>query len=448
MADIARILGRIQGATGLPSWRIMQAAQDAGLDLAKATPDDIYRAVTGKSMPGPAREYSPPTRPPVPETPAGPTLQQRLFANPDVRAAIEANAAGFDPAVLQRFRDGDPDAAMEMYQLLVASKGRLPARQMELPLGDAAPESRALIPFGVRGPGIAVGGPTGMGTARDVSGGLIPAPLRGLPGDVNPSFDMSLDVLLRRLSGESQQAPQVLRISGPQSPLGLPAPQPVSPGLYSRTGLPPENIYDTTADTGTGLAVIGRGGRGVPVGGPAGGPRGMIVRPSAAAGGGDFARGMGAGLAAGAGGFLVGRGAYDMLSDGEDATVANDDPAVVSGGTEDLAAETSPPPTVEPTADEPDSPAPAKVAGLPRRPGPDTGFIETNSAYSLKPAQQRTLDALLDAGIEPSRAEAIARGQRSLTQAEERAIIANGPARRQRDMDIMDQRRRARMGAY
>lgn len=166
----------------------------------------------------------------------------------------------------------------------------------------------------------------------------------------------------------------------------------------------------------------------------------------------------GAAAAAGAGALLASRDTRDDAPLNEAPSLAEDAPAVVSGGTEDLAAETSPPPVVEATPSEPAEPAPANVsslprqsppaADLPRRPGPDTGFIETNSAYALKPAQQRTLDALLDAGIEPSRAEAIARGQRSLTQAEERAIIANGPARRQRDMDMMEQRRRARMGAY
>ena len=78
---------------------------------------------------------------------------------------------------------------------------------------------------------------------------------------------------------------------------------------------------------------------------------------------------------------------------------------------------------------------------LPPRPGPGTGFIETNRGYALKPAQSRTAEVMLNAGLDPARVEEIVRGQRSLTQNEERAIIRNGPNRNQAELDAIEARR-------
>ena len=75
---------------------------------------------------------------------------------------------------------------------------------------------------------------------------------------------------------------------------------------------------------------------------------------------------------------------------------------------------------------------------------------ERSMEYALGPdtPQARTRDALLDAGIEPRRAEAIARGQMSMTQMERDAVIGNSGARRQRMSDQIQSRRNARMGSY
>jgi len=75
---------------------------------------------------------------------------------------------------------------------------------------------------------------------------------------------------------------------------------------------------------------------------------------------------------------------------------------------------------------------------------------ERSMKYELAPnsPQGRTLEVLLDAGIEPERAEGIARGIVAMTQMERDAVIDNGSARRQRTQDGIDRRRQSRMGAY
>ena len=116
-----------------------------------------------------------------------------------------------------------------------------------------------------------------------------------------------------------------------------------------------------------------------------------------------------------------------------------------------LAEEASPMPMGNPTElpDVPDvpevviAPPPPMVQRqeLPPRPGPGTGFIETNRGYALKPAQSRTAEVMLNAGLDPARVEEIVRGQRSLTQNEERAIIRNGPSRNEAELDAIEARR-------
>jgi len=75
---------------------------------------------------------------------------------------------------------------------------------------------------------------------------------------------------------------------------------------------------------------------------------------------------------------------------------------------------------------------------------------ERSMEYELRPGspQARTRDVLLDAGIEPERAEGIARGIVSMTEMERRAVIENGPARMQRSEDEIRNRRNARMRGY
>lgn len=118
---------------------------------------------------------------------------------------------------------------------------------------------------------------------------------------------------------------------------------------------------------------------------------------------------------------------------------------------DELAEEASPMPMGNPT-ELPDVPAVPEVViappppmaprqELPPRPGPGTGFIETNRGYALKPAQSRTAEVMLNAGLDPARVEDIVRGQRSLTQNEERAIIRNGPSRNDAELNAIEARR-------
>lgn len=71
---------------------------------------------------------------------------------------------------------------------------------------------------------------------------------------------------------------------------------------------------------------------------------------------------------------------------------------------------------------------------------------ERSMEYELRPGtpQARTRDVLLDAGIEPERAEGIARGIVSMSEMERQAVIDNGPARARRASNEMQDRRRAR----
>lgn len=177
---IARI-GHIQGVTGLPTERIKRVAAQRGIDLNTASIPDIYKAVTGREMLGPAKEFvSPQVRP----EPKGEVLSfdDRIANDPSVAAAIQENMHGLPADVAEGVARRDPQAIMRAYQMIVEADGALPARQMELPL--SAPEASpgtGLVPFGVRGPGVA-GDLSGPGAAIDPGTGLIPAPLRGIPG--------------------------------------------------------------------------------------------------------------------------------------------------------------------------------------------------------------------------------------------------------------------------
>lgn len=164
-------LSGIQAKTGMTSNAIEAAVKRGNLDPATATADDVWRAYTGRSMPGPAKEYTPPQRASE-AAPAEPTLEQRVARNPAVMEQIEANLPALsqiDPQLAARLQQRDPQAMMEAYQMIARADGTLAApRQMELPLSDDPVEAiRALIPFGSRGPGVPVGQPMGPGMRGD-----------------------------------------------------------------------------------------------------------------------------------------------------------------------------------------------------------------------------------------------------------------------------------------
>lgn len=477
---IRKLISGIQSVTGLTSPHIMRAIEQSGMDLATASPGDVYRAVTGKELLGPAQTYVAPPRPrsasrSIEKAP----LSERFATGPRVQGlvakalpAIEA----LDPALASRVRSGDPDAFMDAYRLIVSNKGKVPspARQMELPLGgeNEIPEM-GLIPYGVRGPGVPVGGFSGPGPSYPV----LPEPNisvqvnRPLLGGPSPSRGLIPSQRgMITLDAEEVFDPEVLRLPGP-SVLGLPAPQtPLlgspPPGLLRRLGVAPARLDDTSVGVSPPVIEPGRSSPEIPVGGFS--DLGPSVRPGPSALN-KAAIGAAIGTGLGIGGLAL-NDALDLISEEEagggprseplplgDLQMVDDDPqsfdqyqnligSMVAGTpysqSEDMSVTDAPV-----TRDEGLPPVP-QTTGLPKRGGKDTGFIETNSGYALKPAQQRTLEAMLDAGLDPVRAEQIVRGQRSLTQQEQRAIIANGPARMQRQQDEITNRRNARMGAY
>jgi len=97
---------------------------------------------------------------------------------------------------------------------------------------------------------------------------------------------------------------------------------------------------------------------------------------------------------------------------------------------------------------------PANAASRRKPPRPESELWQTQGErsmeYELRPGtpQANTRDVLLDAGIEPGRAEGIARGIISMTEQERSAVVGNGPARSRRTQDQIEERRAARMGSY
>jgi len=110
-----------------------------------------------------------------------------------------------------------------------------------------------------------------------------------------------------------------------------------------------------------------------------------------------------------------------------------------------------------------------KVRAATRRQEPAIGFMSASSAvdqalsaggqqasagnapqfkYGDSDPMKTTYYSLLDAGIDPARAEGIARGRMSMTQIERDAVIRNSEPRRQRQRDEIEKRRNERMGGY
>ena len=290
-------------------------------------------------------------------------LGGKLAADPRIQGIIAKNMAGMDPSLAARVRAGDPAATLEAYQSIVASGGRMPARQMELPMGDGPPPNdlratfgdqanweetgriaerlmgerpnTGMIPYGQRGPGVP-GGMSGPGVRQPQETGMIPAPLRGIPGEGQ-----------RRL-GSRQGVPGDL--TGPGVMVRG------SRGLSTDVRLPrltDENSFDASAQRWADNMQDPSGVRSPPPGASAGWQR-LANSPAGRIAG-------GVGIAAG------GIGAIDMMMPRE-----NGDPPVQGSSTADLAAESRPVPSVEATEDE----APAMPEAAPAAPEmpPDYSF--------------------------------------------------------------------------
>ena len=324
MAD----LRRLAGVTGIPANRLMQAAEFAeasgnaalaaairsgtasAADVQRATRDAFLQSRGIKPSAPPAGLYDPPAVRDAPSiSPAADQLplDRRLDVDPNVRGTVQENMPSIsqaDPDLAARITAGEPGSTAEGYRSLAET----PPRSMEDSLlgrltGESMPSSYEMIPFGTGGSGVPVGGPTGSGVA-------VPGPT-GLSTQVTPR---------PRLTG-----------SGPRR-IGTTAGVPVSPRRLE--------YRDTELEE-----FLRSGGRVVDEARPA--PRGLLTPRNV---------GIGAAAAAGAG------GAYLAMQPGGQSTSAGQKPEreLVPDitrkpkpmSTADLAAETSPPPSIS-TQEEP-----------------------------------------------------------------------------------------------
>jgi len=158
---LMEFIARVQAATGLTTPHIERVIA-SGIDITKATPADVYKLATGMDLVGPAQVYTPPARQYASEAAELPALHTRPYVQEAIRMALPA-LDRINPALAERVRAGDPEAAMEVMQLVTRNKGELPvpavddvadevselgdipadmidapARQMELPMGEVA----------------------------------------------------------------------------------------------------------------------------------------------------------------------------------------------------------------------------------------------------------------------------------------------------------------------
>lgn len=129
-----------------------------------------------------------PDAPPPPASRSPMSFDDRVANDPNIRRAIE-ESGGQVPV-------GDTEGTLAAYRSAVPAEDAIralippppPARQLELPLPDDP--GRGLTPYGVRGPGVPVGGPGGAGVTvpgpTDLSTFVtprrgLPEPPRGLP---------------------------------------------------------------------------------------------------------------------------------------------------------------------------------------------------------------------------------------------------------------------------
>ena len=155
--------------------------------------------------------------------------------------------------------------------------------------------------------------------------------------------------------------------------------------------------------------------------------RGRGVNPLLIAGG---------AAAAGVGGKML----YDYMNSGEEVDVSPEESVPEDTSGTELGQSEEPAVTPRQRSDLDTAVAEIMAARRAQKPFP---YAET----PLDP-QYRTLMTLIDAGIEPTRADLISKGKLSMTEMEQRAVIENGPARNQRMQDEIQGRRNERMKGY
>ena len=167
-----------------------------------------------------------------------------------------------------------------------------------------------------------------------------------------------------------------------------------------------------------------------------GGPLSIRMQPGRKARGVNPLLVAGGAAAAGVGGKML----YDYMNSGEEVDVSPEEsiPEDTSGTELGQSEE----PTVTPSQRSDLDTAIAEIMAT-RRAQKPFPYAET----PMDP-QYRTLMTLIDAGIEPTRADLISKGKLSMTEMEHRAVIENGPARNQRMQDEIQGRRNERMKGY
>ena len=144
----------------------------------------------------------------------------------------------------------------------------------------------------------------------------------------------------------------------------------------------------------------------------------------------------GGAAAAGVGGKML----YDYMNSGEEVDVSPEESIPEDTSGTELGQREEPAATPSQRSDLDTAVAEIMAMRRSQKPFP---YAET----PLDP-QYRTLMTLIDAGIDPTRADLISKGKLSMTEMEHRAVIENGPARNQRMQDEIQGRRNERMKGY
>lgn len=262
-------------------------------------------------------------------------LSSKIATDPRIQGVIAKNMDKLPPELVARLKAGDPTAHLEAYQSIVSGgsrrPARQPARQMELPLEEPAPTG--MVPYGARGPGVPVGGPTGPGVAGNLSG---PGSRQGqmIPSRNQPPANVSE----RGLAADYEPDVNQMGISEGSWTDEMPQDSYDPTGLSTDVDLPGIE-YDGVLRGERMPRQPGKQYRGQGAGGPAINRRSNRLGRAAAAAGGIAAGGLGIDL---------------FFGHPEDQSATGD--VSSTGGTADLHAEQSPPPVVstpkQPTAED------------------------------------------------------------------------------------------------
>jgi hypothetical protein len=149
-------------------------------------------------------------------------LINKLSRDPRIRAQIAGSLtdiARVDPQLAARLQANEPDAFLEAYQLLARYDGVIPeaTRQMDLPLNDDV--GTAMTVYGSRGAGMPMGGPTGSGVVVPGPTALSTqvTPRQRIPGPPQRKIGTTAGVPVGAVTARSspRQAPVPARLESP-----------------------------------------------------------------------------------------------------------------------------------------------------------------------------------------------------------------------------------------